>query len=236
MAANARRMHGGAEVARDARGYNAFELPRLCAADEKSPQVSGHRWTPPGMPSNGERARLGSGAPGSGASAEDADAAYHRGVSEGMRQGTMSATQQTASAVEALHKALELFNSSQEHLLRERERDLHALAVAVAQKILQREVTTDPRVVEELVCKALELLPADTTLEIRLHPADLQVVRGLPGAPGEIAASSHGMRIEWTADPALERGSFLMESPMRLINGRADVALRELYERMDHNA
>ena len=36
----------------------------------------------------------------------------------------------------------------------------------------------------------------------------------------------------WVVDPSLEAGSFRLVSPERIIDGRVDVALRALYERL----
>ena len=95
------------------------------------------------------------------------------------------------------------------------------------------EVVTDPTVVADLVRQAMELLPTESTLEIHLNPADLQA---LQGTLGESVPPARGMSIEWSPDVTLERGSFVMETPLRLINGRADIALRKLYDRMDRHA
>ncbi len=94
----------------------------------------------------------------------------------------------------------------QEQLLREHERDLHALAVAVAEKILQREVTTDPSIVLDLVRKALELLPADTTLEIH-QTADMQALQKSTSARSRRRAAC--ARLERRPDTP---GNFVMEN------------------------
>jgi hypothetical protein len=41
-----------------------------------------------------------------------------------------------------------------------------------------------------------------------------------------------GLTIQWNADPTLGRGDFVVESPQRVVDGRLDVALQALYERM----
>lgn len=237
MSADARQLRQDDAGPDEPRGYDPLELPRLHVVGGKAVRASDARRQ---QRRNGEGYGGGSQAGGGGhhdggghASPEELEATYRRGVADGIRQGQASAGQQSSTALEALSKAVELFNSSQEQLLRERERDLHALAVAVAEKILQREVKADPTIVTGLVQKALELLPADTTLEIRLNPQDLQA---LQNEIRTMTAPSRGMHIEWSSDPTLDRGSFLMETPLRLINGRADIALRELYERMDRYA
>lgn len=232
MSADARQIQDDQGAPLPPRRCGPFELPRLSLVGGRAGQPSKVRapfWRPAeGLSGHGE------GACGADAALQvESETAYRRGVEEGLRQAAVDAGQQSSTAVEALHKALELFNSSQEQLLRERERDLHALAVAVARKILQRDVQTDPTVVGGLVRQALELLPTDTTLEIHLNPADLQA---LPSMMADSVPPARGMTIEWSPDPTLERGSFVMETPLRLINGRADIALRKLYDRMDRHA
>jgi hypothetical protein len=58
---------------------------------------------------------------------------------------------------------------------------------------------------------------------VRLNPADLGALGLGPGA---------GAPVQWTADPVLEPGSFVVESPARVVDGRTDVALRQLFERL----
>ena len=232
MSADARQILDDQGAPLQPRRCGPFELPRLSLVGGRTGQPANVRalsWRPTEGLSGHGSAGYGTDA----ASQMESDIAYRRGVEDGLRQAGVDAGQQSSTAAEALHKALELFNSSQEQLLRERERDLDALAVAVARKILQREVETDSSVVAGLVRQALELLPTDTTLAIHLHPADLQA---LPAILEESVPPVRGMTIEWSPDPTLERGSFVMETPLRLINGRADIALRKLYDRMDRHA
>ncbi len=114
----------------------------------------------------------------------------------------------------------------------DRERNLHALAVAIARGIVQRELAVEPELVGTLVRRAVDLLPLDNTLEIRLHPEDLALFG--PAAPS-LLPEGRTLEVQWVPDPSLERGSFVIESPQRLVDGRTDVALRSLYERLEHD-
>ena len=131
--------------------------------------------------------------------------------------------------MQALTQVAEAFEASRAGFERDRERDLTGLALAVARRIVLREVTADPAIVRSLVTRALELLPLDRSFEVRLNPEDLGVLgTDLEGAvPPGIAPM-----IQWAGDPALERGSFVIESPLRVVDGRSDVALRALYDRL----
>jgi len=161
----------------------------------------------------------------------EVEEAYERGFADGLREGAAGVQPRVRTALEALGRVGEYLHTAHTSFLRDRARDLHGLALAVARKLVQREITADPTILRELVERALELVPAEPQLEVHLHPEDLAVIEdGLAAAApdGQIPA------IRWVPDPALERGGFLVESPLRLVDGRSDFALRSLYERLEH--
>jgi flagellar assembly protein FliH len=159
------------------------------------------------------------------------DEARDRGYAEGLREGTVRSEQRVRVALETLGRVGEYLHTAQSAFVRDRARDLHGLALAVARKLVQREVTADPALLRELVDRALELVPLEPHLEVRLHPDDLSVLLGGPSAP---EADGKGTAIKWLGDPTIERGGFLVESPLRIVDGRTDFALRSLYERLEY--
>lgn len=171
------------------------------------------------------------------AAAADADLraaladARRAGRDDGVKEAEWRALERAKPAVAALARVTAQLEASLAALLHDRERDLHALAIATARHLVQREIAADPQLVSRLVQQALALLPVETALEIRLHPDDLAVLRA---APGLAEVGHRTVSMQWVADPQLERGDFIMESPQRLVDGRADVALRALYERIGH--
>jgi flagellar assembly protein FliH len=161
----------------------------------------------------------------------EADEAHDRGFADGLREGTVRSEQRVRVALETLGRVGEYLHTAQSAFVRDRARDLHGLALAVARKLIQREVTADPALLRELVDRALELVPLEPHLEVRLHPDDLSVLMGGPSAP---ESDGKGTAIQWLGDPAIERGGFLVESPLRIVDGRTDFALRSLYERLEY--
>lgn len=132
-------------------------------------------------------------------------AAYRRGVDEATRKERTAADKRCVTALQAVRKVADRLEGVVTEFARDRERDLHGLAVAVARHVVQHELTIDPQRVTALVRRALDLLPPGRQVQLR-----------------------------WTADPALEPGNFAIETPQRIVDGRADVALRDLYERLEH--
>lgn len=82
--------------------------------------------------------------------------------------------------------------------------------------------------------RAIEQLPLDHTLEGRRgyssnHLATLAPSLEVMAAPGWHA------KLQWSSDASIDRGGFVVETPHRIIDAQPDdVALRTLYEKLDH--
>jgi hypothetical protein len=102
--------------------------------------------------------------------------AYAKGMEEGFRL----AREQAKTALVPVHQ---LMAGIARELEREQlvarqsaEQKVAALAAAVARWLFQREVVHDPAIVQNLVRRAVHLLPTTTMIEIRAHPADLEAM------------------------------------------------------------
>lgn len=161
----------------------------------------------------------------------EAEESYERGYADGLRDGQEKAGEEIAPATEAITKAAQALENMKGELRRDIEGSIHALAIAIARQLVQREVSADPSITRDLVNRGLELLPLDASIEIRMNPSDLAQ---LGDELAQSAVQVEGSAIQCVEDPSLERGSFLLESPFRLIDGRVDHALRSFYERLEH--
>ncbi|KPJ95497.1 MAG: hypothetical protein AMS18_02710 [Gemmatimonas sp. SG8_17] len=156
---------------------------------------------------------------------------YQRGFSDGLDQGIAQTYEKIATGLEALAGLMQSLEQTRADFTRDLEQSLYALAIAIARHLMQREVRTDPTIVRELVQQALALVPHDMTLEVRLNPEDLEA---LHDQLDQVGISGRPLHIQWLADSTLERGGFLLETPLRVVDGRPDDALRALYDRLSH--
>jgi flagellar assembly protein FliH len=206
-----------------------------------SPETTG--WAPPDFSAmNGGAAApdgpfhfpdLGHRRPAAGSMAGDSDvlqAAWARGYAAGMAEADTRAENGVQSALKALSGVVERLESARAAVEREWKPNLFSLALAIARKLVQREVQTNPEIVLELVNRAIQLVPLDTTLEIRLNPVDLVL---LGERLDQALPPDRALSVRWVSDPSLDPGAFLLETPQRIVDGRADVALRTLYDRLD---
>lgn len=167
--------------------------------------------------------------PASEAAAAAVDAAYAQGVADGRAEVLAELGADGALACRALAGAAEALVELRAALASEVEEQLLALAVAVAERLLQREVATEPAVVRDLVQRALNVLPLDVGLEIRLHPADLAALEGHLDLHGP---GGRPLDVRYRADAGVERGGYVIETPQRVVDGRVEPALLALYERL----
>jgi flagellar biosynthesis/type III secretory pathway protein FliH len=157
--------------------------------------------------------------------------AYQDGFTEGLQQGTAQTYEKIAPALEALSGMVQCLEQARADLSRDTQQNIYALALAITRHLIQREVKTDPTIVRDLVHQALELAPHDVTVEVRLNPDDLAA---LSGHLDRLTPGGRPLHVQWIPDAALDRGSFLLETPLRVVDGRTDDVLRALYERLSH--
>jgi flagellar assembly protein FliH len=200
----------------------ALELPALRAPSVAEGQVgTDGLWSPPRWASR----------PVAVVTAAPPDAtelAFARGYEAGRREAESTAGTDLLPVLHALQLAGERMHHAEAVFERDRTQVITILALAVARHLMLEEVQSNPNRVSQLVSRAIEEVPNEGALEIHLHPHDLlamQAAGDLPEAP---------VQLKWIPDPALSRGDCVVESQTRLVDGRVDVTLRRLLERLGH--
>jgi flagellar biosynthesis/type III secretory pathway protein FliH len=159
------------------------------------------------------------------------------GRTEGLRTGaelgrkqaldqakTAFATQHAAIA-KALAAALEQFDSRRRSLLAEMERDVIALAGAIANRVIKRVVDIDPACVTGNVREALQLVARKNRLEIRLHPEDLEQVRRFAQ---DLLPAQEFESVGFVPDESVARGGVLL----RTAGGQVDATIETQWTRI----
>ncbi len=147
---------------------------------------------------------------------------YSEGMRDGLRDGAGEGERRFGTACEAVEAAAQALREAHATAVAEIEETLTVLALAVARRIIQREVTADPTVVPDLVRRAVETLTSDTPPTVRLNPDDLAT----------LSDAGRRLEVEWVADHEVERGGFIIETPHRVLDGRLDGMLRNFYEHL----
>ncbi len=130
-----------------------------------------------------------------------------------------------ATLVRSLTKAFTQFEASRSELLSAMERDVIALAGAIAHRVTKAAVEVDPACVAGNVREALQLLASRNRLEVRLHPADLDEARRVAR---DLLAGREFQAIEFAADEAVCRGGALLVTP----GGQIDATIETQWRRV----
>jgi flagellar assembly protein FliH len=145
---------------------------------------------------------------------------------QGFEEGQAAGRQGLAAQVEAMQmklaRSIEEITGARPRYRREAEQDVVALALAVARRILHRELTVAPEALLGLVKAALDQAGAREVHQARVSRQDAPMIRqffeqmGLPH------------RIEVVADPNLAPGSVILESGRGLLDASVDTQLAEI--------
>jgi len=151
------------------------------------------------------------------------DEVYHNGMEEGRRQ----AERGLANVFKSLRDAVAAVTGLHARVLKESEEDLLQLAMMIARKIVQQEITQSREVLASVVAAAVGGCAARDRVVIRLNPDDYATVsanrqRYLGGLGDE-------GQISLAPDETIMGGGCLVESATGTVDARIDSQLDEIY-------
>jgi flagellar assembly protein FliH len=164
------------------------------------------------------------------------DAAYLRGVEEGRDQGEQAERARLRGAMMATESALDDMREGEARWLANIEENIAAIAVAVAQQIVTREVTTTSDVVVEMVTRAVQEFGLDQALSIRVNPGDLEALMSAERDGETTTVITRGREVRWVSDARIDKGGCVVEGRERIVDGRVDTGLERLYRRLTHTS
>ena len=156
---------------------------------------------------------------------DDSDGArkesYQRGFSEGRNIGHEQALAEIQPVMDRLSRSLADLATVRSRVRKTAESDLLKLAIAVARRVIHRELTLDPGSIEGLIRVALEKLESRELCRVRVHPDQEPVIRTL-------LARFSAAPVELIPDPALQCGDVLFETAHGTLDGSIEAQLQEI--------
>ncbi len=149
-------------------------------------------------------------------------AARQEGWREGEAAGVKRATASLEPVLERLARTIEEIASLRTRFRREAEADLVRLALAMARRILNREVHSDPEALLGLVKAALGKIDARQTQRLRMHPQDLAAIES------HLKRLGFPEGLEVLADRTLERGAAVFETSLGTLDASIETQLEEI--------
>ena len=176
--------------------------------------------TPPPAPRPARAPAVDAGAP-EDSQDEAKKESYQRGFSEGRTVGHDQAAAELQPVMDRLSRSLADLASVRSRVRKTAESDLLKLAIAVARRVLHRELTLDPGSIEGLIRVALEKLESRELCRVRVHPDQEPVIRTL-------LARFSAAPVELIPDPTLQCGDVLFETAHGTLDGSIEAQLQEI--------
>jgi flagellar assembly protein FliH len=135
----------------------------------------------------------------------------------GRREGEIAGRQAAGAEVQpvllALGAAIREIAELKPRLRKEAEGDLVRLALAIARRVVNRELSVDPEAITGLIAMGLEKLRLNEVTRVRVHPQHQAALKEYLGRTG-------AMHVEVNVNAAQERGTAVIET----IRGNLDVS------------
>ncbi|MDY0191571.1 MAG: FliH/SctL family protein [Desulfuromonas sp.] len=151
----------------------------------------------------------------SAAQEAELQAAFERGHQSAIDE----ADAQLRHATQALATACNEINGLKEKVLQRSSDDMLRLVLAIAERVVNAELSINPEVISRTVQQAIQAAVSAEEFRIKVNPDDLQVVQ--ERKPLFVASLSGLSHIEFVADASVTRGGCLLESPL----GRVDATI-----------
>ncbi len=147
--------------------------------------------------------------------------AREAGRVEGEAQGRRAAQGEVDGMLQKLASGIREVSDLRSRLRNEAEADLVRLAIAIARKIVGRELNTDPEAITGLVKAALEKVRTQEVLRVRVHPDH-------SGRISECLTRYGAPQAEVVPDAASERGGVIFETSRGNFDASVETQLREI--------
>jgi flagellar assembly protein FliH len=149
-------------------------------------------------------------------------AARESAFREGQAAGRNEAAAQVAPVLENLARSLDQIASLRPKLRTDAEADVLRLALAIARKVLHRELTIDGESLAGLVRVAVERIRLQDIIRVRVHPQHHVPVQQL------LAKLSPHSCVELVPDPKLDLGGLVVETTRGEWNASVETQLKEI--------
>ena len=182
-------------------------------------------WGPPAieLEPGRDRGRAGGGVVTAGVLEDLQQEAYQEAYAQGIRDGYAAGQEQVRQQVERLELLFTDLARPFESLDEDVQRELVALAVALARQLLRRELKQDPTQIIGIVREAIGQLPvASRDVRVQLHPEDAAIIRS------HLAPAEHERAWTLVEDPMMMRGGCQVVTSTSRVDARLESRLGAL--------
>jgi flagellar assembly protein FliH len=148
--------------------------------------------------------------------------AFARGFAQGERAGAEAAAERGKAMLRRLAETLEELAGLRARIIHETERQVVQLALAIARKVIHREVSIDHDLLAAIARVALDRLGESTQVVVRLNPDDHAVAAGAGASAWPVG------HVTVVADPRVPPGGCRVESELGVVDAGVDAQITEI--------
>jgi flagellar assembly protein FliH len=148
--------------------------------------------------------------------------AHAAGVREGEAAGRAKGLAEVQPVIERLARSIDEIGNLRSRLRAEAEADLIQLSLAIARRVLRREIAIDPEALHGLILGALAKLAGQEIARVRVHPSHAAAVTAC------LRQNLNSDKIEVVADPSRDIGAIVFETPRGNLDAGVESQLQEI--------
>jgi flagellar assembly protein FliH len=148
--------------------------------------------------------------------------AHAAGVREGEAAGRQRAAAELQPVIDRLARSIEEIGGLRARLRAEAEADLIQLSLAIARRVIRRELAIDPEALHGLVLGALDKLQGQEISRVRVHPAHVALVTE------SLRQNSASAKVEVIPDPSRAVGAVIFETQRGNLDASVESQLQEI--------
>jgi flagellar assembly protein FliH len=148
--------------------------------------------------------------------------AHAAGLREGEAAGRQRAAAELQPVIDRLARSIEEIGGLRARLRAEAEADLIQLSLAIARRVIRRELAIDPEALHGLVLGALDKLQGQEISRVRVHPAHVALVAE------SLRQNSASANVEVIPDPSRTLGTVVFETQRGNLDASVESQLQEI--------
>ena len=148
--------------------------------------------------------------------------AFAKGYKQGERAGGEAAGKRGEAMLRRLAETLTELNTLRATMIRQTELQIVELALAVARRVVHREISLDKDLLVAIARVALDRLGESASVTVRLHPEEFDAVGGAR------VSEEAGNGVTFVSDPRVPRGGCRVESDMGMVEAGVDAQIQEI--------
>ena len=158
---------------------------------------------------------------------------YKKGYEDGYTKGKATALEESTNSINMINKVIGGLENYRSEILYEARNDIVKMAVSVAEKVLHKEIMTDPQTVVSVVKHAISKVGFKKKFVVHVNPLDVEVLKA---AGSEIAGLIDGLEsLKFKPDPKVEAGGCVVQTESGTVDAQVDRQYNEIKESVLEN-